>query len=61
MACAQGFAKVLSEELEALGFPAEVIDMKDYDPDDRLADEVSQNQNQQTLSRLSETRKLLDC
>uniref|UniRef100_A0A8C7YB17 S-adenosyl-L-methionine-dependent tRNA 4-demethylwyosine synthase TYW1 n=1 Tax=Oryzias sinensis TaxID=183150 RepID=A0A8C7YB17_9TELE len=39
MACAQGFAKVLSEELKALGFPAEVIDMKDYDPDDRLADE----------------------
>ncbi|XP_011480524.1 S-adenosyl-L-methionine-dependent tRNA 4-demethylwyosine synthase [Oryzias latipes] len=36
---AKGFAKVLSEELEALGFPAEVIDMKDYDPDDRLADE----------------------
>uniref|UniRef100_A0A3P9MK29 S-adenosyl-L-methionine-dependent tRNA 4-demethylwyosine synthase TYW1 n=1 Tax=Oryzias latipes TaxID=8090 RepID=A0A3P9MK29_ORYLA len=36
---AKGFAKVLSEELKALGFPAEVIDMKDYDPDDRLADE----------------------
>lgn len=24
----------------ALGIPAEVIDMKDYDPDDQLADEV---------------------
>lgn len=27
--------------MKALGIPAEVIDMKDYDPDDRLADEVS--------------------
>lgn len=25
-----------------MGLPAEVIDMKDYDPDDQLADEVSQ-------------------
>jgi len=23
-----------------LGIPAEVVDMKDYDPDDRLAEEV---------------------
>uniref|UniRef100_A0A3B3CUP2 Flavodoxin-like domain-containing protein n=1 Tax=Oryzias melastigma TaxID=30732 RepID=A0A3B3CUP2_ORYME len=37
---AKGFANVLSEEVKTLGFPAEVIDMKDYDPDDRLADEV---------------------
>ncbi|XP_037533876.1 S-adenosyl-L-methionine-dependent tRNA 4-demethylwyosine synthase TYW1 [Nematolebias whitei] len=36
---AKGFAKELSEEVEALRIPAEVIDMKDYDPDDRLADE----------------------
>ncbi|KAM6932940.1 S-adenosyl-L-methionine-dependent tRNA 4-demethylwyosine synthase TYW1 [Xenentodon cancila] len=36
---AKGFAKVLSEEVKSLGVPAEVIDMKDYDPDDRLADE----------------------
>ncbi|XP_017292651.1 S-adenosyl-L-methionine-dependent tRNA 4-demethylwyosine synthase TYW1 [Kryptolebias marmoratus] len=36
---AKGFAKELSEEVQALGTPAEVIDMKDYDPDDRLADE----------------------
>lgn len=26
-----------------MGLPAEVIDMKDYDPDDQLADEVSQS------------------
>lgn len=26
--------------MKALGVPAEVIDMKDYDPDDQLADEV---------------------
>ncbi|KAM9733441.1 LOW QUALITY PROTEIN: S-adenosyl-L-methionine-dependent tRNA 4-demethylwyosine synthase TYW1 [Menidia menidia] len=36
---AKGFARELSEEVKTLGFPAEVIDMKDYDPDDRLADE----------------------
>ena len=29
--------------MESSGVPAEVIDMKDYDPDDRLADEVSKN------------------
>ncbi|XP_070685093.1 S-adenosyl-L-methionine-dependent tRNA 4-demethylwyosine synthase TYW1 [Pempheris klunzingeri] len=38
---AKGFAKELSEEVKALGLPAEVIDMKDYDPDDRLADECT--------------------
>ncbi|XP_069566530.1 S-adenosyl-L-methionine-dependent tRNA 4-demethylwyosine synthase TYW1 isoform X1 [Brachyistius frenatus] len=36
---ATGFAKELSEEVKTLGLAAEVIDMKDYDPDDRLADE----------------------
>ncbi|XP_068614813.1 S-adenosyl-L-methionine-dependent tRNA 4-demethylwyosine synthase TYW1-like [Brachionichthys hirsutus] len=38
---AKGFAKELSEEVETLGIAAEVIDMKDYDPDDRLADECA--------------------
>uniref|UniRef100_A0A7N8XQL5 S-adenosyl-L-methionine-dependent tRNA 4-demethylwyosine synthase TYW1 n=1 Tax=Mastacembelus armatus TaxID=205130 RepID=A0A7N8XQL5_9TELE len=38
---AKGFAKQLAEEVEALGIPAQVIDMKDYDPDDQLADECS--------------------
>ncbi|KAK2846626.1 hypothetical protein Q5P01_009625 [Channa striata] len=37
----KGFAKVLSEEVMALGIPAEVIDMKEYDPDDQLADECT--------------------
>uniref|UniRef100_A0AAX7UKS4 S-adenosyl-L-methionine-dependent tRNA 4-demethylwyosine synthase TYW1 n=1 Tax=Astatotilapia calliptera TaxID=8154 RepID=A0AAX7UKS4_ASTCA len=36
---AKGFANELSEEVKSLGLPAEVIDMKDYDPDDQLADE----------------------
>uniref|UniRef100_A0A3Q1F706 S-adenosyl-L-methionine-dependent tRNA 4-demethylwyosine synthase TYW1 n=1 Tax=Acanthochromis polyacanthus TaxID=80966 RepID=A0A3Q1F706_9TELE len=35
----QGFAHELSEEVKTLGIPAEAIDMKDYDPDDQLADE----------------------
>ncbi|XP_076591832.1 S-adenosyl-L-methionine-dependent tRNA 4-demethylwyosine synthase TYW1 [Chaetodon auriga] len=38
---AKGFATELSEEVMALGLPAEVIDMKDYDPDDQLADECT--------------------
>ncbi|XP_034025486.1 LOW QUALITY PROTEIN: S-adenosyl-L-methionine-dependent tRNA 4-demethylwyosine synthase TYW1-like [Thalassophryne amazonica] len=38
---AKGFAKDLSEEVKALGISAEVIDMKDYDPDDQLADECA--------------------
>lgn len=37
----QGFARELAEEVRGAGFQAEVIDMKDYDPDDRLAEEVS--------------------
>lgn len=36
---AKGFATDLSLAVQTLGIPAEVIDMKDYDPDDRLADE----------------------
>lgn len=38
---AKSFAKDLSEEVKTLGIPAEVIDMKDYDPDDQLADECT--------------------
>ncbi|KAI3354018.1 hypothetical protein L3Q82_018576 [Scortum barcoo] len=38
---AKGFAKELSEEVRTLGIPAEVIDLKDYDPDDQLADECT--------------------
>ncbi|XP_041669775.1 S-adenosyl-L-methionine-dependent tRNA 4-demethylwyosine synthase TYW1 [Cheilinus undulatus] len=38
---AKGFAQELSEEVKTLGIPAEVIDMKDYDPDDQLADECT--------------------
>ncbi|CAJ1064914.1 S-adenosyl-L-methionine-dependent tRNA 4-demethylwyosine synthase TYW1 [Xyrichtys novacula] len=37
----KSFAKELSEEVTTLGIPAEVIDMKDYDPDDQLADECT--------------------
>uniref|UniRef100_A0A4W6CX79 S-adenosyl-L-methionine-dependent tRNA 4-demethylwyosine synthase TYW1 n=1 Tax=Lates calcarifer TaxID=8187 RepID=A0A4W6CX79_LATCA len=37
----QGFAVELSEEVKTLGIPAEVTDMKDYDPDDQLADECT--------------------
>lgn len=36
---AKGFAKELLDEVEASGLPCEIIDMKDYDPDDQLADE----------------------
>lgn len=36
----QGFAKQLSADVRSLDLATEVIDMKDYDPDDRLADEV---------------------
>uniref|UniRef100_A0A3P8ZRS2 S-adenosyl-L-methionine-dependent tRNA 4-demethylwyosine synthase TYW1 n=1 Tax=Esox lucius TaxID=8010 RepID=A0A3P8ZRS2_ESOLU len=38
---AKGFANELEEEVKTLGIAAKVIDMKDYDPDDRLADECS--------------------
>ncbi|MEQ2222466.1 hypothetical protein ILYODFUR_026738, partial [Ilyodon furcidens] len=36
---AKGFATELSEEVENLGISPQVIDMKDYDPDDQLVDE----------------------
>lgn len=49
----QGFAKELSEEVKTLGIPAEVIDMKDYDPDDHLADEVSRVQREDAVSLFS--------
>uniref|UniRef100_A0A7N6BSW9 S-adenosyl-L-methionine-dependent tRNA 4-demethylwyosine synthase TYW1 n=1 Tax=Anabas testudineus TaxID=64144 RepID=A0A7N6BSW9_ANATE len=38
---AKAFANELSEEVKALGIPAEVTDMKEYDPDDQLADECT--------------------
>uniref|UniRef100_A0A3Q2YFM6 S-adenosyl-L-methionine-dependent tRNA 4-demethylwyosine synthase TYW1 n=1 Tax=Hippocampus comes TaxID=109280 RepID=A0A3Q2YFM6_HIPCM len=37
----QGFAKQLSADVRSLDLATEVIDMKDYDPDDQLADECS--------------------
>lgn len=37
---AQGFARELAEDVQALGFQSEVIDLKDYDPEDKLSDEV---------------------
>lgn len=37
----QGFSRELAEEVQALGFQSEVIDLKDYDPEDKLSDEVS--------------------
>ncbi|XP_031719335.1 S-adenosyl-L-methionine-dependent tRNA 4-demethylwyosine synthase TYW1 isoform X2 [Anarrhichthys ocellatus] len=38
---AKGFAEELSEEVKTMGLTAEVIDIKDYDPDDQLADECT--------------------
>lgn len=38
---AQGFARELAEDVQALGFQSDVIDLKDYDPEDKLSDEVS--------------------
>lgn len=40
-----------------MGIPAEVIDMKDYDPDDQLADEVSQVQREDAFSTSSKGQK----
>ncbi|XP_051933449.1 S-adenosyl-L-methionine-dependent tRNA 4-demethylwyosine synthase TYW1 isoform X2 [Hippocampus zosterae] len=40
---AKGFAKQLSADVRSLDLATEVIDMKDYDPDDRLADECNSN------------------
>ncbi|KAM9318067.1 S-adenosyl-L-methionine-dependent tRNA 4-demethylwyosine synthase TYW1 isoform 2-T2 [Pholidichthys leucotaenia] len=36
---AKGFANELSEAVKSLGVPADIIDMKEYDPEDQLADE----------------------
>ncbi|KAM8854365.1 S-adenosyl-L-methionine-dependent tRNA 4-demethylwyosine synthase TYW1 isoform 2-T2 [Synchiropus picturatus] len=38
---AKSFAHELSDEVNSLGIPAEVIDLKDYDPEDNLADECA--------------------
>ncbi|XP_041919060.1 S-adenosyl-L-methionine-dependent tRNA 4-demethylwyosine synthase TYW1 isoform X1 [Alosa sapidissima] len=38
---AKGFAKELAEDVKNLGLISEVIDLKDYDPDDRLSDECT--------------------
>lgn len=38
---AQGFARELAEDVMGQGFECDITDMKEYDPDDRLADEVS--------------------
>ncbi|XP_076832529.1 S-adenosyl-L-methionine-dependent tRNA 4-demethylwyosine synthase TYW1 isoform X1 [Brachyhypopomus gauderio] len=38
---AKGFAGELAEDVRNLGFQSEVIDMKDYDPEDRLSDECT--------------------
>ncbi|KAI4880574.1 hypothetical protein NFI96_018128 [Prochilodus magdalenae] len=38
---AKGFARGLAEDVCAAGFQSEVIDMKDYDPDDSLSDECT--------------------
>lgn len=38
---AKRFASILSEAVTSLNLPAEVIDMRDYDPDDCLAEEAT--------------------
>ncbi|XP_063061481.1 S-adenosyl-L-methionine-dependent tRNA 4-demethylwyosine synthase TYW1 [Engraulis encrasicolus] len=38
---AKGFARDLAEDVTGLGLESEVIDLKDYDPDDRLSDECT--------------------
>ncbi|XP_054858028.1 S-adenosyl-L-methionine-dependent tRNA 4-demethylwyosine synthase TYW1-like [Eublepharis macularius] len=38
---AQRFASTLADAVSCLNMPAEVIDMRDYDPDDSLADETT--------------------
>lgn len=40
-ATAKGFARELAEDVTGQGFECEITDMKDYDPDDRLAEECS--------------------
>ncbi|XP_015269120.1 PREDICTED: S-adenosyl-L-methionine-dependent tRNA 4-demethylwyosine synthase [Gekko japonicus] len=38
---AKGFASILAEAVATLNLPGEVIDMRDYDPDDSLAEEAT--------------------
>lgn len=38
---AKGFARELAEEVQTLGFQSDVIDLKDYDPEDNLSDECT--------------------
>lgn len=38
---AKGFARALADDVHAAGIHSEVVDMKDYDPDDRLSDECT--------------------
>ncbi|KAI5611139.1 S-adenosyl-L-methionine-dependent tRNA 4-demethylwyosine synthase isoform X1, partial [Silurus asotus] len=38
---AKGFVRELAEEVQALGFQSDVIDLKDYDPEDKLSDECT--------------------
>ncbi|XP_051891808.1 S-adenosyl-L-methionine-dependent tRNA 4-demethylwyosine synthase TYW1 isoform X3 [Pristis pectinata] len=38
---AKGFAKILAGTIQKLGLPVEVVDLKEYDPDDNLVNEVS--------------------
>ncbi|XP_060799659.1 S-adenosyl-L-methionine-dependent tRNA 4-demethylwyosine synthase TYW1 [Neoarius graeffei] len=38
---AKGFARELAEDVQALGFQSDVIDLKDYDPEDKLSDECT--------------------
>lgn len=40
-----------------LGLPAEVIDMKDYDPDDQLADEVRRVQREDAFSSINKRQQ----
>ncbi|XP_018426515.1 PREDICTED: S-adenosyl-L-methionine-dependent tRNA 4-demethylwyosine synthase-like, partial [Nanorana parkeri] len=36
---AKGFAHVLAEDITPMGLPVEIINLKDYDPDDNLVEE----------------------
>ncbi|XP_017346986.1 S-adenosyl-L-methionine-dependent tRNA 4-demethylwyosine synthase TYW1 [Ictalurus punctatus] len=38
---AKGFARELAEDAQVLGFESDVIDLKDYDPEDKLSDECT--------------------
>uniref|UniRef100_A0A8C3P765 S-adenosyl-L-methionine-dependent tRNA 4-demethylwyosine synthase TYW1 n=1 Tax=Chrysemys picta bellii TaxID=8478 RepID=A0A8C3P765_CHRPI len=40
---AKGFATILAEAILSLNLPAEIINMRDYDPDDCLVEEVGKN------------------